>query len=962
MDPLKCIFFTVLFYISLTAGLKPAPSSLTQQRGSVKDEVDGLLPRNVIPIKYNIEIFPDLNYTAPPFPLTGYVEIFFTCTEVTNTIVLNYEDMTFNSISIIVDPDTPVPAPSPVYLSHTTNDDTDFLTVNVVNQLVVGAQYVIKINYEAILRDPTQRGIYYDYYTDSDGKIHYLVATQLESIFARAMYPSFDEPDLKAAFSVTIIRLPHHISLSNMNQVSSTVRPDGYVSDVYAMSPVMSTYQICVCIGEFEYVEAEWEGVTPTPIRIYSRPDMIPYLSWAAKIAPLIQVWFEQKTGITYDLPKMDHIALPSKGGAMENWGLITYSEYYLCANPDTSAVTGFITVAVVVAHELAHQWFGNLVTMEWWNDIWLNEGFATNYEYTSLESIGWSARELQQVDGSGTQQFLDTDSRNTSDPVVKPIANVWEAPSVFSGSTYPKGGAMLRQLRAILPEATLDAGITRYLNRFSYSDAVTDDLWQALTEQAEIDGVTNPDGSALSVKTVMDPWLNQMGYPVLTVTNHYDGSATVTTERFFNPLGQTADTPSAFNYEWTVPLSVATKYIADWDSVMPSHYIHIGETSGTLTGLPSDWIVVNPNQMTFMRVNYDADNRAALVNQLVTDHEVIPSQTKSQLLDDMFTFAKVGIVNETEALEFTRYLGSEMTYNPWRATLKHILYVDRITRKFLWHAQLNKYMKSIMDPVYAAVGWSYTEDESPLYQLLRRNIITTECFYGNADCYDNARADYAAYLADPYSYPVDANNLPTVLCIGVAEGTSQDWSLMLEMYQNVRDTPFREERFAYLFALSCSSNTAYLDIYLNYIVRGEKIATRDQTQALRYLVQNNVGLPLVWQYFDNSWTTVPSTISKFSVLQNIISTFYTTDDSSKFNNFVGKYPPSSDSELTQYRLMDQVILRNMDWITTNADSMSQWLVDNTPDTYDHVDTGSIMPNSPLAYWDMMPVGLDEDE
>jgi aminopeptidase N len=860
------------------------------------DAIDGRLPRNVVPVHYNLEVRPNINLDQPPFPYEGDVQIYIRCVEPTNTVVLNFKDLNFRNVGIVNDPNSPVPAPSPIFLSYTADSSTDFLTISFVNSLVTDATYIVTISFVGVLRDPTQRGIYYDYYLDRFGITHYLVATQLESIFARAMFPCFDEPDLKATFNTTIVRIPDHISLSNMDLLRSDTRVDGNIADVYNKSPIMSTYQVCVIIGHFQFVEADWEGVTSYPVRIYARPDMLPNLAFAAKVAPIIQKWFEDETGVAYHLPKMDHIALPSKSGAMENWGLITYSEFYLCLSPETSAITGELIVAQVIAHEIAHQWFGNIVTCKWWNDIWINEGFASHYEYRSLAAIGWPTGELEQIDGS--QPFFVPDARNTSDPIIKNITNVWQAPSVFSGSTYPKGGAMLRHIRSILPTATFNAAITNFLNRFRFDSATSDDLWTVLTEQADADNVRAPDGSPLDFKVLMDPWFNQMGFPLLTVSNSGDGTAQVTSQRFFNPTDQSPDTPSYFNYQWHIPISVVTSDVNDWDSVLPTHWIPLDQTSTTIRGIPTDvnrWYLINPKQQAFYRVNYDDASRAAIVSQLLADHTVIATESRSQLLDDTFTLARVNVLPEVSAMELTRYLGSESSFNPWESALKHILYGDRILRNFLWHSNYRTYLLGKVAPIYSQLGWFYNSTESPLTRHLRRSLVTTACFFGDADCYENARLYYNYYEINPDVNSVDANNLPTVLCLGVSEGDGSDWSMVLNQYLQRKNTPFREERYAYLFALSCTADTAYLDMYLNYIVRGELISTRDQTQALRYMVQNNAGLALVWQYLDNSWLTVPSTISKFSILENIAGTFFQPADDSRFNNFVGKYPPQSD-------------------------------------------------------------------
>lgn len=915
---------------------------------SGRDESDGRLPRHVKPIHYTLEVAPNIYLSGPPFPFTGHVEIIIECIEAANWVTLNAKGLAITNPTVIVDPNTPVPSPSPVFLSFSLNEAADFLTLQFVNQMVVGATYILKMDFNGTLVPPTSRGIYYDYYTSDSGTTKYIVATQLESIFARQLFPCFDEPDMKATFGVTVLRQEPLISLSNMNKLRTDVRADSWLADVYADSPIMSTYLVCIIVGDFVYVEAEWQNVTNYPVRIYARPEMAGNLAYAAKVAPKLQAWLEKETGIPYTLPKMDHIALPSKGGAMENWGLITYGDPYLCINPETSDATGILTVATIVAHELSHMWYGNLVTAKWWNDIWLNEGFATNFNYFPTEVLGWAASELQQGDERrGTQIFLDIDQGNTSDPIRKVVNTVWEAPSSFSGSTYPKGGAMVRMMRSFLTNQTFAKGLTNYLNKYSYSAATTDDLWAELTAQAATDDITRPDGSALDVKSIMDAWLNQMGFPLLTVSRNGDGTATVRVERFLSPNGQSPDIPSDYNYQWTIPVTVGTA--SKWDTT-PSAWIELGQTEATLSGIPtSGWWLINLNQEYFYRVNYDNNTMADIVSQLVTEHTIIPPETRCALIDDSFSVARVLRLAATWAMETTRYLGSEMTYNPWMATLKHSLYNDRLLRQFLWHSSFRTYMTDLIVPVYASLGWNYDDSETVSQQLLRRSIVKTACFFGWPECQQVARTQYSTYKANPDVNSVNPNNLPTVLCVGVGEGTSSDWSMVFQQYQNRRATPFFEERYAYLFGMACTSDSAWVDIYLNYIIRGEQIATRDQNQALRYLVQNSMGLAAVWTYFDNSWNTVPSTISKFTILRNIVSTFSTAEEDAKFNNFVAKYPPQTDSQLASYRGTQLIMTQNMEWVNANEASLQDWLAAaNAQKTTSTL--GAMLPASPIDF------------
>jgi len=910
-----------------------------------------------------VELVPDIFSTSdPPFTFTGSVTIYVTCVLTANYIVVNAKDLDLTSVSLVADLNSPVATPSPILLGWSYDPSAQFLTLDTVNQLVPSAYYIIRATFNGIMRSDGN-GLYWDSYTDTDGSTKYIAATQLESIEARTVFPCFDEPDLKATFNITVVSQPPSVTLSNMPVESTETWANGWVAYRFATSPVMSTYQVCTVVGDFIYVEAEWQNVTTYPVRIYARPQMAGKLAFAAKAAPRIQAWLEQETGIPYQLPKMDHIALPNKNGAMENWGLITYVESLLCVDPQTSAASGIFDVASLISHELAHQWYGNLVTCKWWDDIWLNEGFATYYNYYPQAALGWETSEAQQTDGRrGIQQFLEIDQRNTSDPIRKTIDTVFLADYAFSGSTYPKGGAMVKMLRSILTYPTFKQGLKNYLIKFSYSSAVTDDLWAELSAQAAVDGIKQPDGSALDIKAIMDAWLNQMGYPLLSVSRNGDGTASVTSRRFLSPRGQTPDAPSNYSYSWNVPITVATPQTVDLDST-PTLYLPFGQTTTTISGVPTtpgDWIMINVKQTGFYRVDYDSTIRDDIVAQLNRDHSVIPVESRAQLIDDSFTLTRSLNLPVAAAMDTTLYLTNELLYNPWNVALKHLLYIDSLVYGELWRNLYRTYLTNQIYPAYTSLGWNYLDTDSPLQQFTRRDAILYTCYLGDDDCRGKARTQYATYLGNPDANSINANNLPTVLCTGLAEGTGSDWSTAFNQYLERKLSPIREERYVYLFAMACSSDSQWHDRFLSYIVQGNLISTRDANTALTYMTQSRVGLPIVWNYLLNTWSSVPSFINKLTALQNIANKLSGSSALDEFNNFVVRYPPKNQAEVNGFNRIALTITQNTDFLSANADALFNWLDANLPlaaKTASRKMAFSTLPASPATYWDSFSVG-----
>jgi aminopeptidase N len=924
---------------------RPTPSA-----AAGRDSADGRLPLDLIPVHYDLDIVPDFYDNEPPFEFLGTVAITFDCVTATSVLTVNSVRMDITDVGLSVSANSPISAADPVLTGFSLEPAADFLHINVESPFEVGAQYMVAITFNGTVNSNNyQSGLYWDSYVlkQDESTAYYVLATQLEALGGREMFPCFDEPDLKATFTVTVAYRSSVIALSNMPVVGIIDRGDGWLANIHSVSPIMSTYQVCICVGDFDYVELSTDGILNYPVRIYARPSLIDQMVWVANASIYIQAWLESETGIQYHLPKMDHIALPTKGGAMENWGLVTYGEQYFAVNPETSAASGIQMVGSITSHELAHQWYGNLVTCAWWSDIWLNEGYATYYDFMPTLSLGWTGTEPSQLD---TQYFMDSDQKNTSDPVIKSIDTVWMADLSFSGSTYPKGGAMVRFLRGIVGQSTFNVGMTRYLQQFEYDATVSDDLFQVLTDQAA------DDGYDIDVKAVMDPWLRQMGFPVILFVHNLDGTATISQSRFLHPPNQDINVDSEWNYRWTIPLTVvnASSSSQDWDA-RPTNWLDIDANELVLTGLSTnmeDWVIINPKFRFYYRVMYDDISFAALVIQLVNDHTVIEHHTRSQLIDDTFTLARASYVPETNAMELTRYLGNEFSYNPWYATFKYTSLSNAMLSDFSWHWTFTTYMLSLITPVYESLGWTYPAGEDIDQQLFRRDIISAACDYGLDECLQQAQSEYDTYIVNPDVNSVNPNNLPTVLCTGVASGSSDDWLMSYEQYQARKLSQVREERYAYLIGATCTTDVGLLDLYLTYLVRGE-IPARDMYRATLYLSQNPTGADILWNYFDNSWDVVPSRMSKFTILKYITQTWATEEQLASLTGLIEKYPPSTESQWNLFNQMTLTVQQNIVWLGDNQDSLMEWLETETGPLRlrSHPKIGRRLPVSIGTHW-----------
>ncbi|KAF0305364.1 Glutamyl aminopeptidase [Amphibalanus amphitrite] len=450
-------------------------------------------------------------------------------------------------------------------------------------------------------------GLYRSVYTNGDtGKKRFIATSKFQPTFARRAFPCFDEPSFKSTFSTTLVRPSGdgYIALSNMpvEREEADMPSQGLTKVHFKKSVPMVTYLACFIVCDFTYQER----VTNHDVvfRVYAAPDRVASTQYSADVGANITDFFEDYFGVKYPLPKQDMIAIPDfVSGAMEHWGLITYRETNLLYSPRSSSSYNQQRIAAVVSHELAHQWFGNLVTLNWWNDLWLNEGFASYIEYKGLAHVhpDWDAEAHLLPDD--LQRVMDLDATLSSHPIVQPVDTPDQITSIFDAISYAKGASVLRMLEGFMGDEEFRQGISNFLKRFAYDNAVTlvsdgfsgrgkqrcNDLWNELSKVSS---------KRLPISKIMDTWTRQMGFPVLELTRSAGGATyTVSQRRFLADKEAEDTTKSPFNIE--------------------------------IPAIPGGWTKVNSEQRGYYRVNYDRDGWAALTFALLTDHEAGPATSR---------------------------------------------------------------------------------------------------------------------------------------------------------------------------------------------------------------------------------------------------------------------------------------------------------------------------------------------
>src|SRR6266478_7535793 len=579
------------------------------------------LPAVARPENYKLTFTPDLDKAT----FAGDETISIRFLKPTSEITLNAIDIDFQDVSITSGGATQKAKVTP-------EKEKEMVRLSVEKPLAAGSA-TIHIKYNGILNSE-MRGLYLG--KDDQGRKY--AASQFEATDARRAYPSFDEPDYKATFDITAVAHKEHVAISNSKIISDTPGPGENQHSVrFATTPKMSSYLAALVIGDFEYIEGSADGI---PIRVYGTPGKKEMGKFALESAEHILSYYDKYFGIKYPYGKLDLIGLPDfSAGAMENTGCITFREVILLIDEKQGSDELKKTIASVIAHEMAHQWFGDLVTMKWWDDIWLNEGFATWMSSKPLEK--WKPEWNYDLDDvSGTGGTLNTDSLANTRPIHQAAETPGQIMELFDGIAYGKAASVLRMLESYLGEETFRAGVNAYIEKHQYANATADDFWgaQAKTSKKPVD-------------QIMPTFVKQAGAPFINVKTQCSGKATTVTldqrryyydrEKFQSPNDEL----------WQVPLCMKSSTGAQKCELLTKK-----EQTFTLAGC-STWVLANAGATGYYRAGYQPDAVRALAGD--AESKLTPAE-RIALQSDIWASVRVGREPVGDYLAFAQGLGSD--------------------------------------------------------------------------------------------------------------------------------------------------------------------------------------------------------------------------------------------------------------------------------------------------------------
>ncbi|OJJ95560.1 hypothetical protein ASPACDRAFT_82034 [Aspergillus aculeatus ATCC 16872] len=806
-----------------------------------------VLPDVAVPNHYNVSLF-DLQF-SDNWGYNGIVKVKARVTRPTKEIVLNSKEIEVQKVEIHGEDGTKLSEASQI-----TYDRTSERVAFKFPSEIAPSDILLSINFTGTMNN-AMAGFYRSKYipvvepigdTPKEGDFHYMLSTQFESCDARRAFPCFDEPNLKATFDFEIEVPTGQTALSNMPiKHERAGRKPGLKLVSFERTPVMSTYLLAWAVGDFEYVEAmterKYQGKS-IPVRVYTTRGLKEQARFALECAHRTVDYFSEIFEIEYPLPKADLLAVHEFAmGAMENWGLVTYRTTAVLFEEGKSDTRYKNRIAYVVAHELAHQWFGNLVTMDWWNELWLNEGFATWVGWLAVDHFYPEWNIWSQFVAEGVQQAFQLDSLRASHPIEVPVRNALEVDQIFDHISYLKGSSVIRMLSDHLGRQTFLRGVAAYLKAHAYGNATTNDLWSALSEASNQD-----------VTSFMDPWIRKIGFPVITITEE-PGQINIRQNRFLS----TGDAkPDEDETTWWIPLGIQSAH-----EVSDTNKGALVSKSDSVPGVGQEsFYKINKNLSGFYRTSYPADRLAKLGQSL----DLLSTEDKIGLIGDAAALAVSGNGTTAALLSLLSGFKEEKNYLIWSqistsiGTLRSVFAQNNSVS-----SGLKKFTLELVSLAAEEIGWEFKPEDDYLTVQLRKLLIGMACHAGHKDMISEATRRFQLWNTAKDKNAVHTNLRSVIFGVVVSEGGNQDYVSVKEEYLRTDSVDGKE---ICLGALGRTKNSDLVRDYLDFVF-SDKVAIQDIHNGAVSLASNSSTRHLLWEYMKAHWDMVESRLSTNNVV-----------------------------------------------------------------------------------------------
>ncbi len=764
----------------------------------------------------------------------------------------------------------------------------------------------LRLSFKGILNDQ-MRGFYRSRYMHN-GKEKHMATTQFEATDARRAFPCFDEPAHKAVFDVTLMVQPGLTAISNTIETSVKEHESGYNIVKFAPTPKMSTYLLAFIVGDFEYIEGRAKpsprpsprgrGGQETLVRVFVTPGKKHQAKFALDTAIKCLEFYNKYFDIPYPLPVLDLIAIPDfSHGAMENWGAVTYRESALLVDPEHSSAANKQWVALVIAHELAHQWFGNLVTMEWWTHLWLNEGFASYIEYLAVDHLFPAWDIWTQFAYHDLNPALELDSLKHTHPIEVEVHHPNEIGEIFDEISYSKGSSVIRMLAGYLGERNFRDGLRYYLKKHSYKNASTVHLWEAFEKI-----------SKKPVRELMQNWTGKGGYPVIKITQKPNGLRFTQSRFFSSPVSKKQGDDKTL---WQVPISVYNL------KNKSAHKFLLKERHFDTAPYRSDGgIKINRDESGFFRTDYPAQMLADL-------HEPIRSKKLSAvdrlgLLRDAFALAEAGELPTTQALELSKAYINEDDYTVWVNLASGLSEVKGLIYGQKCYPQFKEYCRMAFGKVGRQLGWSAKKDEGHTRALLRSLVLS-----------QLASNDDKGTLKKGLEFYKKAKSIPADIRAVVYQITAQNGGVKehADFTKRYKTETLSEEKNRIGRALGQFRNISLLKKTLEFAI-SEDVRIQDTAGIFMAVWANPMGPKIAWEFTKKNWATLlkryPASGHMLNRFIKPAANFVRAKDAKDVEQFFKKHP-APGAERSVQQVLEKINSNDL-WLNREGKNIENWL------------------------------------
>jgi puromycin-sensitive aminopeptidase len=765
------------------------------------------LPSHIKPEHYWLSLVPDFN----KFTYAGEEIITIELAKADSKIQLHAKELVIQS-AVVTNGKTE-------WVAQVSYDETNELAILTASKTLPAGVYNIHLNFTGILNDK-MRGFYRSEFK-LKGKTEYVAVTQFEPTDARRAFPCFDEPAQKASFTVELTVPQGMEAISNTIIVSKAKLKNGLAKVKFAPTPIMSTYLLAFIIGKFEFIEDLTEdGIT---VRVFVAPGKKQQAKFALETAKRVLTFFNRYFKVKYPLPTLDMIAIPDfAAAAMENWGAVTYRETAILVDPKNSSTLARQMVCVVIAHELTHQWFGNLVTMQWWTDLWLNEGFASYISYVAVDHLYPEWNMWSQFINSDLGAALELDSLKNTHPIQVEVNHPDEINEIFDEVSYAKGASILRMLADYVGPEKFRDGLRYYLKKHQYGNAKTEDLWRAL------ETVTKKP-----VRQIMGNWTLREGYPLISVTEK-GSRLTLSQKRFYSDPKQKG-TGSAI---WAVPVTLGDEKVRA--------RVLFNKAKLTLPKPKGKYLKLNIGETGVYRTRYQPSLMKSFLPAI--GDSSMATADRLGILRDSIALARSGAIPAANVLDLISHYRQEKKYTAWVEISTTLGKLNNLFKDEKFYPALQKFTREVFLPIVHSVGWEPKKRENPSQALLRGLVLYRAGRYGDPETIKRAQDLYKKLRTKKNAIPADLRGV--VYNLVAENGGAKDYEALLVQY---RAEPLQEEKNRIARAMGLFQNQKLLKRFLQFTLSKE-VRAQDAPLLIYAAWNNRVAGEMVWQFVTAHW------------------------------------------------------------------------------------------------------------